>query len=52
MPADHSGPRIALIHGLLAGAHMARHLWRWVREQGYTDSCLFSNHAKVHPIAD
>lgn len=52
MPSDYSGPRIALIHGLLAGTHMQRHLLRWVQEQGYSDASLFSNHARVTPIAD
>jgi len=52
LPADHTGPRIALIHGFLAGTHMQRHLLRWVRAQGYADSSLFSNHANIGPIAD
>lgn len=52
LPADHAGPRIALIHGFLAGQHMQRHLLRWVREQGYADASLFSNHANIRLIAD
>jgi pimeloyl-ACP methyl ester carboxylesterase len=52
LPADYGGPRIALIHGFLAGKHMQRHLLRWVREQGYADTSLFSNHANIRSIAD
>ncbi|MES3040341.1 MAG: CDGSH iron-sulfur domain-containing protein [Pseudomonadota bacterium] len=47
-----SGPRIALIHGLLAGKHMERNLLRWVREAGFTDANLFSNDCSPVVIAD
>lgn len=50
--ASSSGPRIALIHGLLAGRHMERHLLRWVREAGFEDTSLFSNHCSPSVIAD
>lgn len=51
-PASHHGPRIALIHGLMAGQHMQRHLLWQVREWGYADSSLFANHARAQTIAD
>ena len=46
------GPRIALIHGLLAGRHMQRHMLQQVRDWGYADSTLFANHTAAQPIAD
>lgn len=51
-PAGYRGPRIALIHGLLAGEHMQRHLLRFLREAGYADTTLYSNHHSVRAIAD
>ncbi len=51
-PADYRGPRIALIHGLLAGEHMQKHLLRFLREAGYADTTLYSNHHSVRAIAD
>lgn len=50
-PADYTGPRIALIHGLLAGRHMERHLLTWLRNAGYADTTLYSNHQPVSSIA-
>lgn len=47
-----SGPRIALIHGFLAGKHMERNLLRWVREAGFADASLFSNDCAPAVIAD
>jgi pimeloyl-ACP methyl ester carboxylesterase len=41
---DCKGPRIALIHGLLAGGHMQRHLLHFLRQAGYPDCSLYSNH--------
>lgn len=46
-----SGPKIALIHGLLAGSHMQRHLLQFLRESGYQDSTLYSNHQRPARIA-
>lgn len=51
-PDDHEQPRIVLIHGLLAGQHMAKHLLRWLRDAGFTDVSLFSHHASPKAIAD
>ena len=36
-PDNSLGPRIALIHGFLAGRHMERNLLRWVRELQASD---------------
>lgn len=47
-----SGPRIALIHGFLAGKHMERNLLRWVREAGFADASLFSNDCPPAEVAD
>lgn len=52
MPNHAAGPRIVLIHGLLAGEHMERNLLRWVREAGFADASLFSNHCSPSVIAD
>lgn len=52
VPANGPGPRIVLIHGFLAGKHMARHLLRWVREAGFEDASLFSNATSPAVIAD
>lgn len=52
VPAGYRGPRIALIHGLLAGAHMQKHLLRFLREAGFADTTLYSNHHRVAAIAD
>jgi len=45
-------PRIALIHGLLAGKHMERHLLSFLRAAGYADTSLYSNHLNPARIAD
>jgi len=50
-PAGYRGPRIALIHGFLAGAHMQRHLLRFLREAGYPDTTLYGNHRSPAAIA-
>ncbi len=50
-PPDYAGPRIALVHGLLAGNHMARHLLTFLREAGYADTTLYSNHLSPALIA-
>ena len=50
-PPDYAGPRIALIHGLLAGDHMARHLLTFLREAGFADTTLYSNHLAPALIA-
>ncbi len=52
VPAGYRGPRIALIHGLLAGAHMQKHLLHFLREAGYADVTLYSNHHSVQAITD
>lgn len=49
---DYSGPRIGLVHGLAAGRHMERHLLRFLREAGYPDTTLYSNHRRPASIAD
>ena len=46
-----SGPRIALIHGLLAGRHMERHLLTFLRHAGFADTTLYSNHERPAVIA-
>lgn len=51
-PDNSPGPRIALIHGFLAGKHMERNLLRWVREAGFVDTSLFSNDCSPALIAD
>lgn len=51
VPSGYRGPRIALIHGLLAGAHMQKHLLRFLREAGYADSTLYSHHRPARSIA-
>lgn len=50
-PADYRGPRIALVHGLLAGSHMQRHLLSFLRAAGYADTSLYSNHENPRVIA-
>lgn len=50
-PANYRGPRIALVHGLLAGDHMARHLLTFLREAGFADTTLYSNHLPPALIA-
>lgn len=50
-PPGYEGPRIALVHGLLAGDHMARHLLTWLREAGFADTSLYSNHLAPALIA-
>ena len=49
--AQYKGPRIALIHGLMAGAHMERHLLHFLREAGYADTSLYSNHQRPAVVA-
>ncbi len=51
-PVTSPGPRIALIHGLLAGKHMERHLLSWLRAAGYADTALYSNHLAPKRITD
>lgn len=51
LPDDHSAPRIALVHGLLAGPHMEKHLLTWLRQTGHADSTLYSNHLPPAVIA-
>lgn len=48
---DYHGPRIALVHGLLAGAHMERHLLTFLRQAGFADTTLYSNHRSPAAIA-
>lgn len=50
--ADYRGPRIALVHGLAAGRHMEQHLLHFLREAGFADTSLFSNHARAAVVAD
>lgn len=50
--ADHRGPCVALIHGLLAGPHMASHLLSWLRAAGHADVSLYSNHLSPRRIAE
>lgn len=50
-PADFRGPCVALIHGLLAGEHMERHLLSHLREAGHADVSLYSNHLSPRQIA-
>jgi len=52
VPVAAAGPRIALIHGLMAGKHMERHLLHFLREAGYADTSLYSNHLNPTRIAD
>ncbi len=52
LSATTEGPRIALIHGLLAGKHMERHLLTFLRAAGYADTSLYSNHLSPAQIAD
>lgn len=52
LPATSTGPRIALIHGLLAGKHMEWHLLSFLRAAGYADTSLYSNHLNPARIAD
>lgn len=49
--ATYHGPCIALIHGLLAGGHMQRHLLSFLRNAGYADTSLYSNHQRPSVIA-
>lgn len=49
--SDYQGPRVALVHGLLAGDHMRRHLLKFVREAGYQDATLYSNNLRPAAIA-
>ncbi|XID74193.1 esterase/lipase family protein [Alkanindiges sp. WGS2144] len=49
--ADYQGPKIVLVHGLLAGQHMQRHLLQFLRKNGYPDSSLYSNHQRPATIA-
>lgn len=51
-PAEnYRGPKIALIHGLLAGSHMQRHLLHFLREASYQDTSLYSNHQRPVVVA-
>lgn len=51
VPVSWSGPRIALIHGLMAGRHMERHLLSFLRNAGFADTTLYSNHERPAVIA-
>jgi len=51
VPGDYRGPRIALIHGFMAGVHMQWHLLRFLREHGFADTTLYSNHLRPASIA-
>ncbi len=51
VPVGYRGPRIALIHGLVAGKHMERHLLSFLRAAGYPDTTLYSNHLNPSRIA-
>lgn len=51
-PDNSPGPRIALIHGFLAGTHMESNLLRWVRDAGFADASLFSNDCAPAVVAD
>ena len=48
---NYHGPKIVLIHGLLAGNHMQRHLLQFLREAGYQDTSLYSNHQRPATVA-
>lgn len=50
-PAHYDGPRIALVHGLLVGRHMQNHLLTFLRNAGYADTTLYSNHLSPDIIA-
>lgn len=50
-PADYTGPRIALVHGLAAGRHMEQHLLKFLREAGFLDTTLFSNYESPDVLA-
>lgn len=50
-PQNYQGPCIALIHGLMAGSHMQRHLLHFIRQAGYKDCSLYSNHQLPSLIA-
>lgn len=51
-PANNDrGPKIILIHGLMAGTHMQRHLLQFLRDAGYADTSLYSNHQRPASIA-
>ena len=47
---DH-GPKLILIHGLMAGTHMQRHLLQFLRDAGYADTSLYSNHQRPARMA-
>lgn len=49
--AEYSGPRVALIHGLAAGEHMRKNLLTFVRNAGYQDTSLYSNHLPPSVVA-
>lgn len=48
---SYNGPKIVLIHGFMAGQHMQRHLLQFLREAGYEDTSLYSNHQSPASIA-
>lgn len=50
-PEHYNGPRIALVHGLLAGRHMENHLLTFLRAAGYADTTLYGNHLSPVVIA-
>ncbi|MDX1552662.1 MAG: hypothetical protein R3198_08580 [Marinobacter sp.] len=46
LPPEHSGPRIAAIHGLFARGLMEKHLARYLQACGYDDTTVYGH---VHP---
>lgn len=50
-PEGHRGPCVALIHGLMAGEHMEKHLLTWLRAAGHADVSLYSNHLSPRQVA-
>ncbi|WP_150112600.1 esterase/lipase family protein [Marinobacter nitratireducens] len=47
-----SGPKIALIHGLMARSHMQRHLLHYLRDQGHTDTTMYGHLHSPRAIAE
>lgn len=50
-PADYRGPRIGLVHGLAAGRHMEQQLLKFLRDEGFADTSLYSNYTRPAVIA-
>lgn len=49
---DYTGPRIATIHGLMARELMEKHLLRYLREAGFSDSAMYGHIYPRRAIAD